>query len=124
MRSLDSFRAAQHAEVLTVANRLARRAGQEAFTAVALLLGDVTQGHPLVRIHSQCITSEAFDDLGTETELFVAANRCLSPEFHSYRPLWRFHRPPAESLAGNPGIRRHNRFASCETNSVHALEIC
>jgi hypothetical protein len=41
-----------------------------------------------------------------------------------FRPLWRFHRPPAESLAGNPGIRRHNRFASCETNAVHALENC
>jgi hypothetical protein len=41
-----------------------------------------------------------------------------------YRPLWGFHRPPAESLAGNPGIRRHNRFASCETNAVHALESC
>jgi GTP cyclohydrolase II len=32
-------------------------------TAVALLSGDVTQGHPLVRIHSQCITSEAFGSL-------------------------------------------------------------
>jgi hypothetical protein len=41
-----------------------------------------------------------------------------------FRPLWGFHRPPAESLAGNPGIRRHNRFASCETNAVHALENC
>jgi hypothetical protein len=40
-----------------------------------------------------------------------------------YRPLWGFHRPPTESLAGNPNIRRHNRCASCETNSVHALEI-
>jgi hypothetical protein len=41
-----------------------------------------------------------------------------------YRPLWRSHRPPAESLAGNPGIRRHNGFASCETNAVRALENC
>jgi hypothetical protein len=41
-----------------------------------------------------------------------------------YRPLWGFDRPPAESLAGNPDIRRHYRFASCETNAVHALENC
>ncbi len=41
-----------------------------------------------------------------------------------YRPLWGFHRPPAESLAGNPSIHRHNRFASCKTNAVHALESC
>ena len=41
-----------------------------------------------------------------------------------YRPRWGFHRTPAESLAGNPTIRRHNRFASCETNAVHALENC
>jgi hypothetical protein len=27
-------------------------------------------------------------------------------------------------LAGNPSIRPHNRFASCETNAVHALENC
>jgi hypothetical protein len=40
-----------------------------------------------------------------------------------YRPLWGFDRPPAESLAGNPSIRRHNRFAGCETHTVHALEI-
>jgi hypothetical protein len=32
-----------------------------------------------------------------------------------FRPLWGFHRTPAESLDENPNIRRHNRFASCET---------
>jgi len=41
-----------------------------------------------------------------------------------YRPLWGFHRPPAESVAGNPGIRRHDRFARCKTNAVHAFENC
>jgi hypothetical protein len=41
-----------------------------------------------------------------------------------YVPLWRFHRPPAESLTGNPDIRPDYRFASCETNAVHALENC
>jgi hypothetical protein len=48
----------------------------------------------------------------------------VSSTVSSYRPLWGFHRPPAEALAGNPSIRRHNRFVSCETNSVHALESC
>ncbi len=32
-------------------------------TAVVLLLGNVVQGHPLLRIHSQCITGEAFGSL-------------------------------------------------------------
>jgi GTP cyclohydrolase II len=32
-------------------------------TAVALTLGDPTQGAPLLRIHSQCITSEVFGSL-------------------------------------------------------------
>jgi len=41
-----------------------------------------------------------------------------------YRQLWKFHRPPAESLAGNPSIRRHNRFSSCETNADRASENC
>ena len=32
---------------------------------------------------------------------------------------------PARRIFGrDPGIRRHNRFASCETNAVHALENC
>jgi hypothetical protein len=41
-----------------------------------------------------------------------------------FRALWGFHRPPAESLAGNPNIRPHKRFASCETNFVHELRNC
>jgi hypothetical protein len=31
-----------------------------------------------------------------------------------YRPQWEFHRPRAESLAGNPSIRRHNRVAAAK----------
>jgi GTP cyclohydrolase II len=37
--------------------------GPHVETAVALILGDPTQGAPLLRIHSQCITSEVFGSL-------------------------------------------------------------
>jgi GTP cyclohydrolase II len=40
-----------------------RNISQPIETAVALLSGDVTQGHPLLRIHSQCTTGEAFGSL-------------------------------------------------------------
>jgi hypothetical protein len=52
------------------------------------------------------------------------ARQVLHLDWSFYRPLWEFHRPPNESLAGNPSVRRHNRFASCETNAVHAFENC
>src|ERR1700755_737995 len=32
-------------------------------TALALVMGNVTRGAPLLRIHSQCLTSEAFGSL-------------------------------------------------------------
>src|SRR5262245_38290216 len=32
-------------------------------TALALMLGDVHQGVPLVRVHSQCVTGELFGSL-------------------------------------------------------------
>jgi GTP cyclohydrolase II len=32
-------------------------------TAVALVMGDITQGEPLVRIHSQCLTGDVFGSL-------------------------------------------------------------
>jgi GTP cyclohydrolase II len=38
-------------------------AGQSVETAVALVLGDLRQGVPLVRIHSQCLTGEVFGSL-------------------------------------------------------------
>jgi len=37
--------------------------GQSAETAVALVLGDLREGAPLVRIHSQCLTGEVFGSL-------------------------------------------------------------
>jgi GTP cyclohydrolase II len=37
--------------------------GRTAETALALVLGDLSQGAPLVRIHSQCITGEVFGSL-------------------------------------------------------------
>ena len=40
-----------------------------------------------------------------------------------FRPLWGFHRPPAEPLAGNPTIRRHNRFAKRRKHAVDPLEV-
>ena len=32
-------------------------------TALAMMMGDVTRGAPLLRIHSQCLTSEVFGSL-------------------------------------------------------------
>jgi GTP cyclohydrolase II len=43
------------------ANRKTRREGLE--TALALVLGDIHKYAPLVRIHSQCVTGEAFHSL-------------------------------------------------------------
>jgi GTP cyclohydrolase II len=37
--------------------------GRTAETALALVLGDPSQGAPLVRVHSQCITGEVFGSL-------------------------------------------------------------
>src|SRR5262249_37754708 len=37
--------------------------GQRAEIALAVVLGDLTDGAPLLRIHSQCITSEVFKSL-------------------------------------------------------------
>jgi hypothetical protein len=67
----------------------------------------------------------------------VGGNQKASPEDFRRPPRGRFFvdcfdlpaalgilSPPAESLAGNPNIRRNNRFASCETDSVHAFENC
>jgi hypothetical protein len=58
---------------------------------------------------SQNLRQEIFD---------IGCTTGFSSTVSFYRPLCGFHRPPAESLAVNPGIRRHNRFV------VHALENC
>lgn len=43
--------------------RRAEDSGDRVETALALVLGDVQNGSPLVRIHSQCTTGEAFHSL-------------------------------------------------------------
>jgi GTP cyclohydrolase II len=40
-----------------------RTVGRTAETALALVLGDLTQGTPLLRVHSQCLTGEVFGSL-------------------------------------------------------------
>jgi GTP cyclohydrolase II len=40
-----------------------RMAGDELETAVALIMGDISSGVPLVRIHSQCLTGDVFGSL-------------------------------------------------------------
>src|SRR5262245_37297827 len=51
--------------------------GRTAETALALVLGDLRQGVPLVRIHSQCLTGEVFGsmrcDCGGQFELAMQA---------------------------------------------------
>src|SRR5215470_3347709 len=39
------------------------RKGREGETALVLALGDLSQGVPLVRVHSQCVTGEVFGSL-------------------------------------------------------------
>jgi GTP cyclohydrolase II len=50
-------------------------------TALALVLGDLRQGVPLVRIHSQCMTGEVFGCVAT------AADSSSSPCKQSYRKV-------------------------------------
>src|SRR5215471_17395443 len=40
-----------------------RTDGRTAETALALVLGDVSRGVPLVRVHSQCLTGEVFGSM-------------------------------------------------------------
>ena len=40
-----------------------RAAGRTAETVLALVLGDLSQGAPLLRVHSQCLTGEVFGSL-------------------------------------------------------------
>ena len=40
-----------------------RAVGRTAETALALVLGDLSQGAPLLRVHSQCLTGEVFGSL-------------------------------------------------------------
>jgi GTP cyclohydrolase II len=43
--------------------RAIRDGGPRTETAIALVLGDLTQGVPLIRVHSQCFTSEVLGSL-------------------------------------------------------------
>jgi GTP cyclohydrolase II len=53
------------------------RTGRTVETALALVLGDLRQGVPLLRVHSQCLTGEAFGslrcDCGGQLELAMQA---------------------------------------------------
>ncbi len=55
----------------------ARRVGQKIETAVALVMGDLTKGTPLVRIHSECLTGDVFGsqrcDCGAQLEAAMKA---------------------------------------------------
>ena len=47
---------------------------QRVETALALVMGDVTEGVPLLRMHSQCFTGEVREHQGTRAR-FAAARR-------------------------------------------------
>src|SRR6476660_4343955 len=50
-------------------------------TALAIVMGDVTQGAPLVRIHSQCFTSEVLGSLRCDCrEQLEIAMRTIAEE--------------------------------------------
>jgi 3,4-dihydroxy-2-butanone 4-phosphate synthase/GTP cyclohydrolase II len=50
-------------------------------TALALMMGDVTRGAPLMRIHSQCLTSEMFGSLRCDcSEQLEIAMRAIAKE--------------------------------------------
>ena len=50
-------------------------------TAVALILGDLTEGTPLVRIHSQCFTGEVLGSLRCDcNEQLEIAMRAVTAE--------------------------------------------
>src|SRR6267378_2111461 len=55
--------------------------GTRVETALAIVLGDVRQGTPLVRIHSQCFTSEVLGSLRCDCrEQFEIAMRAIAEE--------------------------------------------
>jgi GTP cyclohydrolase II len=52
-------------------------------TALALVLGDLTDGTPLVRIHSQCFTGEVLGSLRCDcNEQLEIAMRAIAAEGH------------------------------------------
>lgn len=68
--------------------------GRTAETALALVLGDLSQGVPLPRAHSQCLTGEVFGslrcDCGGRLNLAMQALRCeVGPTAHSLAYLQR-----------------------------------
>jgi GTP cyclohydrolase II len=50
-------------------------------TALAMIMGDVTRGAPLLRIHSQCVTSEVFGSLRCDcSDQLEIAMRAIAEE--------------------------------------------
>ena len=84
--------------------------GRTAETALAIVLGDLRQGAPLLRIHSQCLTGEVLGslrcDCGDQLQLAMQAiaqeGRGLDQRFRSsnhIRPPCRAYRPRCERRA-------------------------
>jgi len=62
-------------------DREARNGSRQIESAVALVLGDVTKGVPLVRIHSQCLTGEMLGSLRCDCgDQFEMAMRAIAEE--------------------------------------------
>lgn len=58
-----------------------RSTGDNVETAVALVMGDISAGVPLVRIHSQCLTSDVFGSLRCDCgEQFKRAMTAIAKE--------------------------------------------
>src|SRR6476620_5122907 len=83
-------------------------------TAVALVLGDVTAGVPLVRIHSQCFTGEMLGSLRCDCrDQLEMAMQAIAEEGPRYADLrtsggpW--HRPVGE-VAGSRAAGRRSGY--------------
>ncbi|MDR3763433.1 MAG: GTP cyclohydrolase II [Acidobacteriota bacterium] len=58
-----------------------RRVGEKVETAVALVMGDLSQGTPLVRIHSECLTGDVFGSQRCDCgEQFETAMQAIADE--------------------------------------------
>ena len=61
--------------------RQARGPNRPSETALVMTMGDITRRAPLVRIHSQCITSEVFGSLRCDcSEQLEIAMRAIADE--------------------------------------------
>ncbi len=84
------------------AAREPRRVSKKIEGAVALVLGDIHSGPPVVRIHSQCLTGDVFGSLRCDCRLQLEL---------ALRTIARPARESALRTAGRPGHRADGQVA-------------